>query len=323
MKAEKIPEQEKKFTDTLTNSSGTKYTLDKITVLDKCEIHHIRPSFDSYYYKEVVDKKKIVLHFTVGTIRGDMASLTKKDNHMSVSYVIARNGIIYELFEPKYWSYHLGRGSVGGNGYNSKESIGIELSNYGPLNEVGSNLESVYSEVEYTDSKGQKKKTKKDIYCSTSEIQYFKRAPLRGYDYFASFTDKQLLATKELVNYLSKKFNIPKTLLDEKDRYNIFSSSTKAKEFKGICTHINFRSSGKWDIGSHFDWEIFEDKKPEPVKEIKKEPVVVEEIRPIYTKDDKPDYDIPAKQDNKSSKWAMIMKVVTFILGFIKKLKKK
>ena len=161
MKASEIAEQEEKFRNTLTNTSRVKYTLDNVTKLNNYEIHHIRPKFNDYYYTAELSKRKIVLHYTVGTLRGDMAALTKKGNHMSVAYVVARNGIIYELFDPKYWSYHLGRGSVGGNGYNSKESVAIELSNYGPLKAVGSNLETMYSEVDYVNSKGNKARTKK------------------------------------------------------------------------------------------------------------------------------------------------------------------
>jgi N-acetylmuramoyl-L-alanine amidase len=284
MLASKINEQEELFKSNLTNSSGLKYKLINTTKLDKYEIHHIRPDFDSYYYKKVTKKDKIVLHYTVGTIRGDLASLTKVDTHMSVSYVVARNGIIYEIFDPKYWSYHLGQGSIGGNAYNSERSIGIELSNYGPLKLVKDNLETIYSEQKYED-KGETKTTKKDIYCKVSETESYDKVNFKGYDYFASFTKEQLDSTKELVSYLCKEFDIPKVILDESKRYKVFPSSNASVVYRGICSHVNFRSSGKWDIGPHFPWtdlissevKIEEPKIEEVIVEVK----VTKPVEPI------------------------------------------
>jgi len=312
MRASNIPEQEEKFKTALTNTSRVKYTLENVTKLDKCEIHHIRPKFDSYYYPVEIPKKKIVLHYTVGTIRGDMASLTKKGEHMSVAYVIARNGIIYELFSPKYWSYHLGRGSVGGNGVNSKDSIGIELSNYGPLKLVGDNLETMYSHVKYTNSKGKEVTSKKDIYCSTTEIDYYDNIPggLRGYEYFASFTGEQELATVELVDYLCKEFNIPKNIINNSDRYNVFSSSTEAREFKGICSHINFRKSGKWDVGSNFPWNLLQKNKNILHPEVEFDDAVVRE---------EPSVKVDEPVEQKSGWMNIVYTMINFILGLLKK----
>ena len=111
MRAEKIAEQEKKFAKTLTNSSGVKYKVVETVKLKNYSIKKIRPNFATYYYIEKTEKTKIVLHFTVGTLRGDLATLTKKNSHVSVPYVIARDGSIYEVFNPDYWAYHLGRGT--------------------------------------------------------------------------------------------------------------------------------------------------------------------------------------------------------------------
>ena len=89
---------------------------------------HRKDGQATYYYPEKTPKERIVLHFTAGNLRGDLITLTG-DQHVSVPYVIARNGTIFQLFNPEHWSYHLGRGSVGGNTAQSKVTIGIELSN--------------------------------------------------------------------------------------------------------------------------------------------------------------------------------------------------
>ena len=257
MRASKIAEQEVAFSEKLTDTSRVKYTDEGSQKIGDSTIRKIRPNYDSYYYGTETKKDMIVLHSTAGTLRADMASLTKKDNHVSVSYVIARSGEIYEVFDPKYWSYHLGTGSVGGNKVNSSRSIGIELSNYGPLTKKGENLETIYSQLEYTDSEGNPKKSKKDVYCNTSEVGEYTIVDdgFRGYEYFASFTDEQYAALSDLIDYLCEEFDIPKTFVDEDTRFKVFSSATQAKTYKGICTHVNYRKSGKWDLGPDFDWD--------------------------------------------------------------------
>lgn len=259
MKASAIAEQETKFGTELTNTSKVKYKeIDTIVIAGgDTTIRQIRPNFDSYYYATETKKDMIVIHSTAGTLRADMASLTTKDNHVSVSYVIARSGEVYELFDPKYWSYHLGTGAVGGNKPNSQRSIAIEMSNYGPLTLRGEDLETIYSQVTYKDSNGDTKKTKKDVYCTLDEPEYYSIVEdgYRGYKYFASFTPEQYKALNNLLDYLCIEHNIPKTFLDEDKRYETFASTSEAKEFKGICTHVNFRKAGKWDLGPDFAWE--------------------------------------------------------------------
>lgn len=257
MRVSKIITQEVAFSSKLINTSQVKYTNQGTQEIGGSIIRSIRPNFDSYYYKNKIKKDMIVLHSTAGTLRADMASLTKQDNHVSVSYVIARSGEIYELFDPVYWSYHLGKGSIGGNKVNSARSIGIELSNYGPLTKHGETFETIYSQLKYTDLSGVEKKSKKDVYCNTSEVDEYTIVDdeFRGYKYFASFTDEQYIALSDLLDYLCKEFDIPKTFIDEDDRFNVFSSASEAKSYKGICTHVNYRKSGKWDLGPDFNWD--------------------------------------------------------------------
>ena len=257
MRANKEIEQEIKFHNELTDVAGTKFKVTSIESINNNEIVKINPGYDSYYYNAKHKKTKIIIHNTVGVLRSDIAALTKKDWHVSVPYVISRDGTIYELFNPEMWSYHLGRGAIGGNKVNSKSSIGIELSSYGPLNLVGGNLETMYSEVTYTDAKGKSRKTSKDIYCGVNETQYFTEidTPFRGYTYFAGYTENQMKSLKDLIDYLCERFDIPKKILDENVRNEVFKSSAESVEYTGICSHVNFISSGKWDVGPEMDWD--------------------------------------------------------------------
>ncbi len=245
MKATAIPAHEDRFVNSGEDSAKKKHIFTPKTV----EIPGTDESFDvieckpesgdnSFYYQEETPKERITIHFTAGYLKGDIAALTTPDNHVSVPYVIARNGNIYELFEPTLWSYHLGKGALGGNGTGSKASIGIELSNVGPLTRDGDNLVTSYAN---------------DIYCTLAEVEFYvETEEFRERTYFATHTDAQYNSLLQLLKYLTATFDIPYAFLPEPERY---VPSLEAAQFRGINTHINSRESGKWDIGPGFDWD--------------------------------------------------------------------
>ena len=208
----------------------------------------IRPAngFTGYFYDESVKKEKIVLHFTAGHLKGDLLSLTsKKRGHVSAPFVLARDGKLFQLFSSAAWSYHLGRGAKGGNGTQSKKSIGIEISNFGPLTLKDGMLETIYSRIEGGP---------KHVYCSEADTSAYIKLdkPFRGYTYFASYTDEQYNALINLLRYLTKQYDIPREFLPEDVRYE---TTQEVVNFKGIVTHVNYRETGKWDMGPAFDWE--------------------------------------------------------------------
>lgn len=192
----------------------------------------------SFYYQEETAKRKIVLHFTMGYLKGDIATLTR--DHVSVPFVIGRNGIIYNLFPSKHWSYHLGPGAIGGNTAMSRESIGIEISNIGPLKLIGNNLVTTYSNT--------------DVYCSLAETQYYTKlnTRYRDFEYFATYTQAQYEAISKLLKFLCAKYNLPKNFMNEPERYDVMTD-TAFKNYTGIVSHVNCRTS-KVDIGPAFDW---------------------------------------------------------------------
>lgn len=321
MKVTKVNKQETDFTKNYTDTSGTKFTVTSVESIDGGEIVKINPGYNSYFYKHKHTKTKIILHNTVGVLRSDIASLSKPDWHVSVPYVIARNGTIYELFDPTMWSYHLGRGAVGGNKTNSKSSIAIELSSYGPLKRVNDNLETMYSNVSYTNSKGIKKTTGNDVYCSIQEREHFIELPIpyRGYSYFAGYTDAQLKSLNVLVDYLCNRFDIPKQILDETIRYNIFSSSKESQEYSGICSHVNFISNGKWDIGPEMDWSYLfpEEETNEETSEVEDEETE-EKLTKLEesTKDVETPAPAPAPTPTPVNKFA----IIEFVFNLFKKI---
>lgn len=229
VRPETIKKHEDDFFKNLTNSSGVKYKLTETTDIgNDVKIYSIRPDFNSYYYNAKTAKKSICLHFTVGYIKSDTSSLSKADNHVSVSYVVDRSGRIYEMFPDTEWSYHLGSGCIGGNGAMSKQSIGIEISNYGPLKLSGDKLVDSY----------------KNEYCKVSETEFYSKQSYRGYEYYASMTDVQIDAVATLVKYLGRKHNIP---MDFKPDDSPFATDADALAFKGVFYHSNVRKD-------KFDW---------------------------------------------------------------------
>lgn len=246
MRAISIPAHEAGFKSTGRDALGKKFLLkeviiaigntgEKLTLID-C----IRENKDkSFYFEEEVPKEKIVFHFTAGYLKGDISTLTQPGNHVSVPFVIGRNGDIYNLWASKFWSYHLGPSAVGGNSNMSSKTIPIEISNIGPLKRIGNNLVSTYRDT--------------DIYCGLEETSLYHKIPkYRGFEYFAAFTEAQYKSIKGLLLFLTGKYNIPYQFLSENKRFELFTES-EVKIFKGVCSHVNFRKD-KWDIGPAFDW---------------------------------------------------------------------
>ena len=238
----KIPEHESSFDTNKKDISGNLFSFTEDTLGDLAITKLASTQTSNYFYAEDTTKKSIAIHFTAGYIKGDVAALTKKDNHVSVAYLIARSGKVYNFFDPKKWSYHLGSGAVGGNTIGSKQSIAIEISNIGPLVLNGSQLDTTYKVG--------------DKYCDLSDKDAYIKLdePFRGYSYFSSFTQEQYDSLRILIDELCDKFDIPKEFIKEENRFSVFSSKSEANEFQGICTHVNYRSSGKWDIGPAFEW---------------------------------------------------------------------
>lgn len=189
-----------------------------------------------YFRRQVYKKEKIVLHHTVGNLYGDLLALTTQDS-VGVAYLVGRKGQVIQLFDPSYWSYHLGSTALGGNSIQSKKSIGIEISNYGWLTEKDGVLYDAYKK-EFC------KVTENDLYTKLDK-------PYRGYTYFCNYTEEQYIAVAKLLKYLCEKFNIPFEFLPEEKRHEF---TRDIIEFKGITTHVNYREFDKWDVSPVFDF---------------------------------------------------------------------
>jgi len=91
-----------------------------------------------------------------------------------------------------------------------------------------------------------------DVYCTQDQEQYYWQHSFRGYDYFATFSDAQYQAVIVLLRYLTGRYNIPREILPEARRY---AAGRDVLSFAGIVSHVNYRATGKTDIGPAFDWQ--------------------------------------------------------------------
>jgi len=246
MNYKNIPAYEADFRAKGVDSDGKKFNLapSKVTIPGTADTFEIVTAKlangdESFFYKDTPAKERVVVHFTAGYLKGDMAALTKKDNHVSTPFVVARDGTIYQLFASKFWSYHLGKGAQGGNSPMSKSGVAIEMSNVAYLREKNGTLVDPYGAP----------------YCSTADTDAYQAlsTPYRGYTRFATFTDAQYKSLTNLLRYLTATYKIPAEFLPEAQRYDVYKD---VASFKGITTHVNYQpqSYGKWDIGPAFDW---------------------------------------------------------------------
>lgn len=184
---------------------------------------------DGEYFKQVVRKTAIVLHFTAGY--GDAYSVQTLFDTMkgavATAYAASKDGSILELFAPAYWAYHLGSSL-----FNEMRTIGIEIVNIGPLWRRGDG--KLY-----------------DYYGNLYSGDYIRiDTPWRGVMYWAKFTDEQYLNVAKWCAERCLAFNI-QPIVNMNNEY-----VSNNEKLVGVCTHTNFRFD-KFDIGPAWEWERF------------------------------------------------------------------
>lgn len=248
-----IPALEDQFR--LTGNNG-EYTLQPIAVPVPGEELHLNgflctpKTRSGYYFDAAHPKQRIVIHYTAGNLKSDIGTLTKQAFHVSVPFVIARDGTVYQLFSSRFWSGHIGKGVGNTGNAQDKCTIGIELSNYGWLTERGGDLETCYSRQRRSDGTT----GPADVYCAVTENTAYQQlqTPFRRQSFYATYTEAQYQSLIILLRYLTAKYAIPRQFLPEALRYE---TTNEVAAFRGIVSHVNYRSDGKWDIGPAFDWE--------------------------------------------------------------------
>ena len=178
------------------------------------------PLDKSQYFQEKYTKRQIVLHHTAssGNAKNVIAGWQKNSERIGVAFVIDRDGVIHQAFSSEHWAHHLGSHELN-NTLLNKQSVGIELCNWGPLKLQKSKY------VNYLNQE-----------IPIDEV-YVYDSPFRGSFFYQKYTDKQLESLKNLIVYLTETYNIPKDY--KKDMWDL--SRLALSGSPGIYSHVSFR----------------------------------------------------------------------------------
>lgn len=205
-------------------------------MLDIKKIDQDNLSPDQYFKEDCSSvKRQIVLHHTVssGNAENVVHGWQFNPERVGTAFIIDSEGIIHQAFGSKYWAYHIAfsknTNKVPEFYHNfaretnvAKGSIGIELCNWGPLlfNEKDNCYYNCYKQI------------------VPKEQVYKLDKPFRGFTYFQKYSNKQLVALKELLTYLCATYNIDKTY-----DHGIWDINNRALDGdNGIFTHVSYRS---------------------------------------------------------------------------------
>lgn len=179
------------------------------------------PLDKTQYFQEKYTKRQIVLHHTAssGNAKNVIAGWNKNAERVGVAFVIDREGIIYQAFSSAHWAHHLGTHEIN-NTLLNKQSIGIELCNWGQLKLFKSKFYNYLNQE-----------------IPLEEVYEYEK-PFRYSLYYQKYTDEQLTALKNLIQYLCEFYKIPNNYKSE--MWDISRSSALSGS-PGIYSHVSFR----------------------------------------------------------------------------------
>ena len=191
------------------------------TLINQVQIIKSKLLKSNQYYNVKTTKKKIFLHDTAGASASSSINWwNEKPDHIAAPYLIERDGTIIEAFDPSYWAYALG---VPGGTDMEKESIHIELCNYGGLSEMGGKYYIFGNKLNE---------------IPIEKVQLYKVSH-RGFKAFEKYTAAQIKSTILLIDYLCKTFKIK---ISDVENFWYFGAKSK-----GLHSHTTVRKD-KSDI---------------------------------------------------------------------------
>lgn len=205
--------------------------------------------FDGAYYDQEHPKDSLFIHDSNGHYRPDwLIESWGRDRKTSTNKIRSANafviggidpsgkgdkkydGLVYRAFDEEMWSHHLFI-KAKNNTFLNQKSIGIEICNYGPLTKTKSG--DFYTHTSIKVAKSQ-----------VTELEN----PFRGIRYYHSYTKSQINSLKNLIIYLSEKYEIDlkrgiKKEMDSFGEYGGFELSDNAlKGGQGLWSHTNVRA---------------------------------------------------------------------------------
>ena len=198
---------------------------------------------DDNFTRELTEKTLLVLHHTVGGTAESTFRYWQQDeggprSTVATPFLIDRDGAVYQVYDPHYWSYHLGIKDLP-RGQMDRRSIGIELASEGALTKKNGKVLAFYNP---STGKGV---TAKDPY-------YDHGVMWRGYRYFDEYERAQIDALVQLCEYLFLVFpQIPR-----RTPINHIEFDKRLYRFAGVIGHHQVRTD-KTDVHPNFPWIEF------------------------------------------------------------------
>ena len=183
------------------------------------------------YYKEEQPKSQIIISSSNRKSNNHLLRLLKKENGLTTNwntYTITREGVIYEHYNPVYYSDFIGNQNI------DIKSVSIVLENMGPL------LYNDDHESYYNDLNERFEGTESDVFIKE----------WRGYKYYEPYTKEQYNATVFLSRLLCLELNIS----DDSYGHNAFEEGSKY--FNGVISKSNLDVNSS-DLNPSFDFKKF------------------------------------------------------------------
>ena len=206
---------------------------------------------EDQYFREEHEKKMIVLHHTAGwnNGRGVFDWWASNKQKVATCCAVEDDGKIVQGFSSKFYGWHVNVWSRYNQlpnylknirkpaSYYERHSIGIEVTNWGPLQMRGGNL---YAWVNNYGLKGKGVIVDPD---KTPVIKY--ESGYRGHRYYEKYTDEQIQTTYDLCYYWMDRYEIPFTFKGADHFFDINQEAISGA--RGIHSHSGFRTD-KFDM---------------------------------------------------------------------------
>lgn len=213
---------------------GTRPTINKSWRLDPGE-----------YKPQASQKDLICLHHTVGGTAWSTFAWWRQDPRaIATAYIVARDGIIYEVFPPDCWAWHLGVKDE----KIERRSIGIELASEGGL--TCRREDGTYQLYAFD---GKRKLGAAAHLKRTNQAVRFDD-PWRGYRWFDTYEPAQIQSTIALVLHLCERFNIPKKIPTPEECRSPQADLRRWFHHSGVLHHAMLRQD-KSDLHPAFPFE--------------------------------------------------------------------
>lgn len=180
------------------------------------------------YLTQEHKKVALFLHHTISTnANSPWRWWNSTPQRVGTAYIVGRDGVVTECFNPKMWAWHLG--IRGDDNYMEKHSIGIELVAAGPIKYIDNEYRfyPLWPNMRHF------------TVIPEDEVYHLDK-PWVGEEYWHTYTDKQIEATIALVKKLVKENKGIKIQGDLEGFYE-YDSTVVAEHKPGIWAHSTVR----------------------------------------------------------------------------------